>query len=174
MLTTTEIIDDGYQRERSQRLFLPNTFYHAYNRGNRKEPIFLDEQDYIKFLQLIFRAEKNTSVLIYGYCLMPNHYHLLLRLGSDTNDLSRFFQRSMTSYSLYFNYKYKLVGHLFQERYQYRILLTKGDIEIVQEYMKNNPTEANLVKNSTDYKWLWIYDIKTMGDRMPGMVSYSL
>ena len=143
---------------KDRRLCIPNSFYHAFNRGNRKQNIFFDEEDYLKFLQIIRYHEVNTTVEIYGYCLMPNHYHLLLRLGSDIRDFSKFFHRSMTGYSVYFNKKYNLVGRLCQDRYQYRLLRNGADIECIKEYLRTNPVKARLVRKRCDYRWLSIYD----------------
>ncbi|MCD4811122.1 transposase [bacterium] len=156
------------KRERTQRLFFPNHYYHAYNRGNRKQKIYLDEEDFLRFLNLIYYYEEATSVDIYGYCLMPNHYHLLLRLGTNPKDLTRFFHRSMTAYSLYFNRKYKLVGRLCQDRYQYKLLPTRIDINRIKEYLRENPTKAGLVTHSVNYRWLWTHEGKTIGTSMPG------
>ncbi len=144
--------------QKGSRIFHPNNFYHVYNRGNHKEKIFYQEDDYLKFLDMVRFSESYTGVEIYGYCLMPNHYHLLLRLGSDPIMMSKFFHRSMTGYVLYFNHKYNKVGHLFQDRYQYRLLEGDRDIRNIKRYFKDNPLEAGLVRDSSDYRWLHIYE----------------
>ena len=140
------------------RIFYRNSYYHAYNRGNHYQKIFYEEKDYKNFLHYLRYAEKITTVEIYGYCLMPNHYHLLLRLGSNERDFSKFFHSSMTSYSMYFNKRYHQVGRLCQDRYQYRWLPGADDIYKIKHYLRQNPVKAGLVQNSEDYKWLSIYE----------------
>ena len=144
--------------QKGARRFYPNIYYHVYNRGNHRELIYHQEADYYKFLELLRVAELRTAVEIYGYCLMPNHYHLLLRLGSEEDGITKFIHRSMTGYVMYFNHKYETVGRLFQSRYQYRYVF--GDIELyrVKKYLQDNPVKAGLAKESEEYRWLSIYE----------------
>lgn len=151
------LIDDE-KIQKGSRIFYPNNFYHAYNRGNHREKIFYDIQDYQKFLSMIRFSEVYTGVEIYDYCLMPNHYHLILRMGADPEGMTKFFHRSMTGYVMYFNRKYDKVGHLFQSRYQCRLIDGQSDLERVRRYLIENPTKAGLVKDSADYRWLQIFN----------------
>lgn len=87
---------------------------------------------------------------------MPNHYHLLIKTGIDENSITKYMHRSMTSYSMYFNKKYSLVGRLFQGVFQAKRLDSVPDIIKAVKYLERNPVKAGLVKNASDYKWLTI------------------
>jgi len=116
--------------------FVMGEFYHVYNRGNSKQIIFRDKQDYNRFLallyaintkqNLIFRLVLNDMykfdreerlVSIGGYCLMPNHFHLLLT-EVDGGSISKFMQKLTTAYSMYFNEKYDRTGSLFEGKFK--------------------------------------------------------
>ena len=131
----------------------PNVFYHVYNRGNRKSEIFYEQEDYSRFLSTMKRFLKDYSVILYSYCLMPNHYHLLINSGSSPWEISPFMHRFMTSYSIYFNKKYSFVGRVFQDSYKAKAIYTLDSFCKVREYIAKNPIEANLVRNINDYKW---------------------
>lgn len=85
---------------------------------------------------------------------MPNHYHMLIRLGNKTGDLSSFMHRSMTAYTMYFNKKYDLVGSVFQGPFGVKRLDDIQSILRTAEYIDRNPVKAGLVKKPEDYKWL--------------------
>lgn len=120
------------------RELVSDTSYHCYNRGVEKRDIFMDEQDYRAFLRRLelmlinpelLESEKPSDririksfygeVELYAYILMPNHYHLLLYQIED-NSLPEFMRTLSTSYTMYFNQKYRRAGSLFQGRYKAR------------------------------------------------------
>ena len=147
-------------RINSRRIIYPNSYYHIYNRGNHKKRIFHTIFDYEKFLYLqgkYFSLYKNT--LLTGYCLMPNHYHLLIKTGSNPEELIKLMQRFMTAYVVFFNRKYKQVGRLFQSRYSSKHLPYREDILRTYKYIQENPIEAGLCRNAEDYKWLWLSEL---------------
>ena len=136
--------------------YIPNTFYHVYNRGNRKSKIFLETEDYDTFISimqnnLIFN---DYNLLVYCYCLMPNHYHFLLDSGSQPGEITLFMHKCMTSYAMYFNKKYKYVGRLFQGSYKIKEVNSLNHFHKIVDYISQNPVDAGLVKNPQDYKWL--------------------
>jgi REP element-mobilizing transposase RayT len=141
---------------KSKNLYKRNSFYHLYNRGNNKRVIFHEENDYDKFLKNIFMYEKKYDLSIYEFCLMPNHFHLLVRLGSKRESISKYMHRCMTSYSMYFNRKYQTIGRLFQSPFQVKRLDSVKSIIRVLKYIENNPVEANIVKVPSEYRWLEI------------------
>jgi putative transposase len=125
--------------------------YHIYNRGVNREPIFFSSRNYSYFLNLCFRYI-NASCSIFAYCLMPNHFHLLIRVES-----SNFVQSSLTplliSYSKAINQEQHRVGPLFQGRFQANLI---GNGEYLLEcvkYIHLNPVRANLVASPVD----WVY-----------------
>ena len=104
-------------------------YYHLYNRGTEKRIIFLDEQDYKHFLFLMYICNTQKSIVlreidelfdrgeaiieIGAYCLMPNHFHILVREKIE-NGISTYMRKLLTAYSMYFNKKYKRSGKLYE------------------------------------------------------------
>lgn len=132
-----------------------DVFYHVYARGGSKRRIFLDEEDYLKFLQLLERYlspedARNSSGVPYpnfynkvdllAYCLMPNHFHLFV-YQRQIHMLTSLMQSVMTSYSRYFNTKYKRTGALFESRFRASPILDEGYLEHISRYIHLNPRQ---------------------------------
>lgn len=155
------------------RSFTEDSYYHVYNRGVEKRDIFQDEQDYNMFLYYLFvylaspddvakkyprvsirLQSKNlsTEVELTAYCLMPNHFHLLLK--QNTKDgISKLIKQITNAYTLYFNKKYDRVGGLVQGRFK-AVKIEREEILLhVSRYIHLNPTVAGMVSNPADYKW---------------------
>ena len=120
------------------RYFQKDSYYHVYNRGNRKQNIFLQSRDYKRFLERLKEYKDKFEVTILGYCLMPNHFHLLLRQETD-NPISLFMLRLGTSYAKYFNIKYNEVGSLFQGRFKAKLIDSDEYLLQVSRYIHRNP-----------------------------------
>jgi putative transposase len=118
--------------------YIIGSYYHVYNRGVEKRDIFLDDGDYNFLLKKLAIYEKYAEIQC--FCLMPNHFHFLLRTKYERG-IERFARGAFTSYSMYFNRKYSRVGHLFQERYKARLLRSETDLASVISYIKGNPFE---------------------------------
>lgn len=145
---------------KKKRILHPNSFFHIYNRGNRKKKIFHSSKDYDVFLQLLSKYLVIYKPLqLFSYCLMPNHYHLLLKTSSETDDFIKLMHRFMTSYAIYFNKKYQQTGRLFQSPYKSKYLPREKDIIRTLKYIANNPVKAELCRNSNDYKWVWTSEL---------------
>ncbi|MBI2036074.1 transposase [Candidatus Microgenomates bacterium] len=137
------------------RYFQEGFFYHVYNRGNRKQKIFLQYRDYERFLKRLkeYKAEFGISILC--YCLMPNHFHFLLRQDTEI-PLTAFMLRLGTSYAKYFNIKYEEVGSLFQDRFRAKLVETDEYLLQLSRYIHRNPKD---ILPSTpgvelrDYRW---------------------
>ena len=134
------------------RIYIPNACYHIYNRGNQKQSIFIDKSDFEFYLAQLKRYKKRYSLLLYGYCLMPNHVHLLGE-PKEPDGLSTMIQCLHRSYTAYFNNKYKKVGHLWQDRFKVKIILKDEYLLQCISYVEQNPVRANLVENLEDYKF---------------------
>ena len=152
---------------KNEYLYTKNSFYHIYNRGNNKKLIFYEVGDYERFVKRLFQYKKDYDLEIYAYCLMPNHFHLLIRLGRHEEAISKYIHRCMTSYVMYFNKKYGFVGRLFQGPFRVKKLSTVKSILRVILYIENNPVDAKLVKASSDYRWLRIFLRETKEVRLP-------
>ncbi|MDD5436160.1 MAG: transposase [Candidatus Omnitrophica bacterium] len=134
------------------RLYIPNACYHIYGRGNQKQRIFFDNSDFEFYLTQLKRYKKRYFFRIYGYCLMPNHIHLLGE-PKEPKNLSTMMQCLHRSYTAYFNNKYKKVGHLWQDRFRSKVIIRDDYLLRCISYIEQNPIRANLVENLEDYKF---------------------
>jgi REP element-mobilizing transposase RayT len=133
--------------------FAVNEHYHCFNRGVDKRVIFVDQQDYIYFLQLLkhlntsdvlgsLRLHKNKGpvdppVTMLSYCLLPNHYHLILRSNID-GGVSKYLQRIAGGYTMYFNQKYERTGSLFQGKFKAKHIESDQDLRQMLAYVRYN------------------------------------
>ena len=99
---------------RLARVVAPGYPHHVTQRGNRRQRTFFSDADYRLYLDLMGEWCGRCGVVVWAYCLMPNHVHLLLETGSVP--LAKFMQGLQQSYTQYFNWRYRKVGHLFQGR----------------------------------------------------------
>jgi len=126
--------------------------FHVYSRGNNKQNIFLEETDYIGYLERLRRYKEERKISVLCYCLMPNHVHLLFKQDSKT-PISKLMSSLHTSYSMYFNKKYDRVGHVFQGRFKQKEVDKDEYLLQLSSYIHLNPIKDNLVKELNDYQW---------------------
>jgi putative transposase len=130
--------------------FIPGQYYHIYNRGAAKEPIFSNQGNYEYLLQLVRRYQKKYSVTVLAYCLMPNHYHLLLRQETD-EPLSKFINVLFNAYVQAVNIQQKRKGTLFEGRYKH-IRIDRWEYLIhLCRYIHRNPVKARLATKPEDW-----------------------
>lgn len=140
--------------------FTTGYHYHVYNRGVDKRNIFKSKSDYARFLDILERfnsslAANNTSrdsvrkrkeglslVKIHAHCLMPNHYHLILEQLVD-NGISKFLQKVMTGYTMYFNLKHERSGVLFQGKTKSKLILEDEYLRWLKQYIALNPLDLH-------------------------------
>ena len=120
------------------RYFQQNGYYHVFNRGNRKQNIFLQPKDYRRFLIRMREYREKFGISIVCYCLMPNHYHLLVRQNTEIS-LSQFMLHLGTSYAKYSNIKYNEVGSLFQDRFKAKLIENDEYLLHLSRYIHRNP-----------------------------------
>lgn len=136
---------------RPLRIEYENACYHITSRGNERKPIYLEEKDYYKFLDILSQLPQRFGVIIHGYVLMDNHYHLLLE--TPLANITKTIHFLNATYSGYFNRKYGRVGHLFQGRYN-GILIDKNNYLLaVSRYIHLNPVNSRLVDRPEDYQY---------------------
>jgi putative transposase len=136
---------------RKPRVHFPGAVYHVISRGNQKQTIFEDRDDFLQFRKFLEDAQRRFSFRLYAYVLMPNHFHLLLEVSS--HPLFKVMQTLLYRYTRYFNNRHRMVGHLFQGRY--RAILCDRDnylLELVR-YLHLNPVRAGLADDATQYPW---------------------
>ncbi len=126
-------------------------FYHIINRGVAKTNIYLNDEDYQRFLEILQDASTEYGFEIYSFCLMSNHYHLLLKTKYE--NLSSLLQKINSRYSIYFNNKYKRVGPLWQGRFKSWYVYDESYLKALVKYIELNPIKANITKNIGEYKW---------------------
>lgn len=145
--------------------FVTNSFYHIYNRGVEKRDVFLNKAEYFRFIHNLFefndeapasniyykspslksyevQPRKNRELLveIITYCLMPNHFHLLLRQRAE-DGIVRFMQKLGTGYTMYFNQKHERVGSLFQGRFRAVLIEKEAHLLYLPHYIHLNPLD---------------------------------
>jgi len=183
-------------KNRDYKDIAPGTFLHIYNRGNNKEKIFFDEQDYKAFLfrfglalgfdekelskekllSLPYSRVRITEVnkndfRLHTFCLMPNHFHLLTEQCGDTS-ISKILSKVCTSYAMYINKKYKRVGHIFQERFKSVVIEDDQQLMWTSAYIHMNPIKDRIAKSPEMYKWSSYSDY--IGNRNLPIISRDL
>ena len=136
---------------RPLRIQYPGAFYHVTSRGNEKKDIFIDRADRKKFIYFLDLAVKRYKTVIHVYCLLNNHYHLLIE--TPEGNLSSILHYINTSYTSYFNKRRERVGHLFQGRFK-SFLVDKDSYALeLSRYVHLNPVRAGMVKKPEDFEW---------------------
>lgn len=133
-----------------QTELVDNNYYHVYSRGNEKRSIFIAPKDYSRFLDRLKKYSQQDKIGIICYCLMPNHYHLLLQ-QLQGGSISNFIQRLQVSYAMYFNIKNKRVGHLFQGPFKAKLIEDDSYMLQVSKYIHLNPKDIN--EEPSKYRW---------------------
>lgn len=147
--------------------------YHVFNRGVEKRRIYDDRLDYKRFVKIIqyyslkgpkpkfshFYAPQQTSLdlsqkiaEIIAYCLMPNHFHLLVRQTQD-NGVSEFISKVSNSYTKYYNTRYDRIGPLLQGQFKAVLVESDGQLMHLSRYIHLNPIVSLLVKDLENYEW---------------------
>lgn len=136
---------------RQLRIEYPNAYYHVTARGNERKEIFKSEKDREKFLSYLESAVNRYGGIIHVWCLMSNHYHLLVETPSG--NLSQIMQHINGAYTNYFNTKRKRSGHLFQGRYK-GILVEADEYALeLSRYIHLNPVRIGIVNEPGEYRW---------------------
>jgi putative transposase len=130
--------------------------YHIMLRGINRQTIFEDEEDKLRLLETIEKYKEKSKFKIYGYCLMDNHVHLLIKETEEC--VSLIIQRISASYVYWYNHKYERCGHLFQERFKSENVETISYFITVLRYIHQNPIKAGLAANVFDCKWTSIQE----------------
>jgi putative transposase len=141
---------------RKLRVQYPGAIYHLMNRGDRREPIFKDDADRQRFVETLSEACLKTGWQVHAYCLMPNHFHLVVE--TPRANLVAGMKWFLGTYTSRFNRRHKLFGHLFSGRYKSLIVDGSGDgyLRSVCDYVHLNPGRAKLLNEEqrlSEYRW---------------------
>ncbi len=126
--------------------------YHVMNRGHNRETIFSDDEDRRQFLGLLARYQERFDWRLYHYCLMSNHFHLLLQLA-DPAQLSSVVAGLLRSYVHYYNRRHGFVGHHWQGRFKSPAIEAERYLLSCGRYIERNPLEAGMVQAPWEYPW---------------------
>ena len=137
---------------RTARASLGNWCYHVLNRGNGRAEVFHKEDDYAAFVALFEPACERLRMRIVGYCLMPNHFHLVLWPHGD-GDLGRWMQWLMTAHVRRYHRHYASSGHVWQGRFKAFPIQQDEHFLTVLRYLERNPLRARLVQRAEDWTW---------------------
>ncbi|MGD0273479.1 MAG: transposase [Gaiellaceae bacterium] len=136
---------------RPLRIEYPGALYHVTSRGNERKEIFLDRLDRRRFLDLLSVIVRRFGWRVYAYCLMPNHYHLLLE--TPRPELVRGMQQLNGIYARRFNRRHVRSGHLFGGRFHSILIERDAHLVEVARYVVLNPVRAGICKLPEDYRW---------------------
>jgi putative transposase len=136
---------------RKPRIHYPGAIYHVMLRGNAKQTIFHDDEEYRYFENILEQGLDNHSVRLHAYCWMKNHVHMALQVSNKP--LAKLMQNISQRYTQWFNKRHDGVGHLFQGRY--KAILVDGDAYLLEliRYIHLNPVRAELVTDPGDYQF---------------------
>jgi putative transposase len=137
---------------RTARFIIPDYCYHVLNRGNKKAQVFHEAADYEQFLALIHCAQERMRVPILSACLMPNHFHFVVR-PAGAEDLARWAHWVFTTHVRWYHAKYGTTGRLWQGRFKAFLIQQDHHLLTVMRYVERNALRAKLVERAEDWRW---------------------
>jgi putative transposase len=136
-------------------LLLPETLYHIYNRGNNREDIFKENRNYDYFMNL-FARHVTPAADLYAYCLLPNHFHFLIKTkelpeGKSNTWYSKSFSNFFNAYAKAINKSYERTGSLFQERFRRKEISSERYFTEIVFYIHGNPQKHNIADDFRNF-----------------------
>lgn len=138
---------------RVARLVSPNCIYHILTRGNNRQDVFKDKEDFLKYLELILTYKERYRFLIYHYVLMNNHIHLVIEPVEEGGSLPQIMKGVDLAYAQYYKKRYHYQGHFWQDRFKSIIISKDNYLLACASYVELNPVRAGIVKHPGHYKW---------------------
>ena len=157
---------------RQARVSVADVIYHVINRANGRATIFHTDKEYQHFLSLLKEARDLTDMRILGYCIMPNHWHLILYPKTDTQ-LAEFMSWLTSTHVRQYRTKTKTIGygHLYQDRYKSFPVETNEYLQTLMRYVEQNPLRAKLVERAEDWTWASLYVREQGSDQEKKLLS---
>ena len=152
---------------RPLRITVPNLLFHVIDRGNNRQVVFREEADFVYYLRLLRRYKDELKFKLYHFCLMPNHFHLVLEPTIE-GSLPKIMMRLAVAYSWYFNQRYGGVGHVWQGRYKSSLIDRENYFIWCGLYVELNAVRAGLVSKPGDWRWC-SYRTRAFGEVDPLM-----
>jgi putative transposase len=138
---------------RTARIAPQEFVYHVLTRGNNKQDIFKDEEDFQKYIDLLKKYKEKYLFKLYHYVLMTNHVHLVIETTEKGGELAQIMKGINISYAQYFKIKYKYTGHFWQDRFKSIIISKDEYLFACGSYVELNPVRAGMVKEPKAYLW---------------------
>src|SRR3954465_15766985 len=138
--------------------------YHVINRGNNRQNVFRKESDYRAFLKALADLKERRPFELYGYCLMSNHFHLLIRPREST--ISRIVQSLLVSHTQRYHKHHKSGGHVWQGRFKSPVIQDDEHLLTVLRYIEANPLRPGIGGRAEDYPWS-SYRVHGLGEPNP-------
>ncbi len=136
---------------RPYRLQGENCLYHIFSRGDDRKKIYSNPSDYVKFMDYIMKAQERYQFYLFAYCLMVNHFHLLIE--TRLPNISKIMHYIKSAYTTYYNMRHQRCGHLFQGRFK-SIVVDKDNYFLeLSRYIHLNPVRGGIVEDVGEYQW---------------------
>jgi putative transposase len=137
---------------RQPRLVADGLVYHALNRGNNRAPVFFESCDYLAFLESLRQTKERFPFRLFAYCLMTNHYHLVLQPEAGQN-ISRILQSLTVAHTWHYHRRCRTSGHVWQGRFKSPVIQDDEHLLTVLRYVESNPLRARMVSDLAAYPW---------------------
>ena len=137
---------------RTARIAFPSLVYHIISRGNNREWVFHEAEDFEKYLGICRRYKEKFGFKLYHWVLMSNHIHLVMETTEESS-LSKIMQGMNLAYTIWFNRKNGKVGHLWQDRFKSAVVERDSYLLECGRYVERNPLRAGMVKDLKEYLW---------------------
>jgi putative transposase len=125
--------------------------YHVINRGNNRQPVFQKAGDFEAFLTALADLKERRPFELYGYCLLTNHFHLLIRVAETP--ISRIMQSLLISHTQRYHKHHRSGGHVWQGRFKSPVVQNDEHLLAVLRYIEANPLRAKIVDKAENYAW---------------------
>ncbi|TFE04010.1 transposase [Jeotgalibacillus salarius] len=136
---------------RESRKISQSGIYHVHSKGSNYQMIFYDDHDRNKFLMKLHSVKQVTEFELYGWCLMDNHFHLIIKVKEVP--ISRIMQKLNGSYAIYFNAKYQAIGSLYYDRFKSHEVENLQYLFTLIRYVHHNPVRAHMVQTPSAWHW---------------------
>jgi putative transposase len=147
--------------------------YHVINRGNNRQTVFRKAGDFQAFLDALASLKERKPFDLFGYCLLNNHFHLLIRPLETT--ISRIVQSLLVSHTQRYHKHYQSGGHVWQGRFKSPIIQDDEHVLTVLRYIEANPLRAGIVADAADYRWssYRVHGLGETSDLVSPLVTYE-
>ncbi|MFC1600146.1 transposase [Patescibacteria group bacterium] len=132
---------------------IKNLAYHIYNRAIVDRIIFKDSADYNFFILRLQQYKKRFKLELISFCIMPNHFHIIVRSDHSADRIAKFMKSWQQSYARRFNKKYDKYGHVFQGKYQHKPIKSNLDLARVIKYIAQNPVKKGLARRAEEWPY---------------------